>query len=363
MRRSTFPMIAVGVLAAQGCANHEEDLSARTSRTSGFFLVRRPTDPCTADDGATCRGFVASAVNSSTTQCADGSASPACAVTAIDLTGAGLPEGQVASLLRDITSSVDAPTVLLRGRMVVRDGASVLVADEAWQAPDAAPVRGAFHLVTAAGSSCTYLPCASVLDHRVNAALEPEAIAGVDVSALRAVDDATRDALLGEATSDAGLLVAGTQSYRADGRVLRAEQVFTRVRPERAPTQCAQELRATLDDATQRLLYPSQTDAPFRAVTTAASAQAMSDLARTMGHGEAVRTESFDAFMRPLTDATASPSDQLRAARFRTLERTLRAQLHDLTVYRVGTVDVRVFVLGVTACGEVAGLETTALER
>lgn len=368
MRRSTFPMIAVGVLAAQGCADTDDD-GARVTRTSGFFMVRRGSDPCSAAAPATCSRFVVSALNQRTTQCADGSASPACAVTSIDLTATGLAPAQAEALTASITASLDAPTVVLHGRLTSLAGHTVFVASDAWRAPTSAPVRGTFHLVSTRGSTCAYLPCASVTQERVNASLEAEAITGVDLGALSNLDVRARDNALGDAASDDGLLVAGTQAFDDAGRVLRAEQVFTRVRPSVAPGLCAQALRASLDEASARLVYPSQSDAPFRALTpdAVAAMPTPEDFADALGMTArpAVRVEPFDVFMQPLTvDASANtPSEQLRAARFRGLERVLREHLSNLTVYRVGTVDVHVYVVGLTACGELAGVETSALER
>ncbi len=367
MRRSTFPMIAAGVLAAQGCADHDE-VEERVSRHSGFFLMRRASDACLPSPGASCAGFVASSINSASTQCPDGRWSPSCDVAAIDLSALHLPSAQSAALIASITPSLSAPDVVLRGRLTTVDGHTELVALEAWRAPSIAPVRGAFHAVSTEDSSCTYLPCASVMDHRLNASLEPEPIAGVDLSGIASLDPVARDNALADAASDTGLLVAGTQSYGPNGRVLRAEQVFTRVRPSIAPGLCADALRANLDDASSRLLYPSETDAPIHAISPDAVARMPSteDFADVIGMTArpAVRAEPFEVFMQPLTSGDAStPAEQLRAARFRSLERALRAQLTDLRVYRVGTVDVKVYVVGLTACGELAGVETTALER
>ncbi len=367
MRRSTFPMIAAGVLAAQGCADHDE-VEERVSRHSGFFLVRRASDACLPAPGASCAGFVVSSVNSASTQCPDGRWAPACEVSDVDLSALHLPPAQSAALLSSISPSLSAPDVVLRGRLSTVDGRAELVALEAWRAPSIAPVRGAFHIVSTEGSSCAYLPCAAVMDQRANAALEPEPIAGVDLSGIASLEPVARDGALADAASDTGLLVAGTQSYGPNGRVLRAEQVFTRVRPSVAPGLCADALRATLDAASSRLLYPSETDAPIRALSPDAVTHmpSIDDFADVIGMTArpSVRAEPFEAFMQPLTSSDANtPSEQLRAARFRSLERALRAQLTDLRVYRVGTVDVRVYVVGLTACGELAGVETTALER
>ena len=206
------------------------------------------------------------------------------------------------------------------------------------------------------------------MDHRANAALEPEPIAGVDLDGLATLDPIARDLSLADAASDTGLLVAGTQSYGPSGRVLRAEAVFNKVRPALSQNLCAETLRGVLDDATSRLLYTSATDAPIRTIAPGAIRElpSIANIVTAVGMTApaVVRVDAFDGFIRPLT-ATESdaPSEQLRAARFRGLERTLRAQLTNLTVYRVGTVDVRILVVGVTACGEVAGVETTALER
>jgi len=41
---------------------------------------------------------------------------------------------------------------------------------------------------------------------------------------------------------------------------------------------------------------------------------------------------------------------------------TLGRELTGITVYRVGTVQIRVFILGRNRCGAVVGLETLAVE-
>ena len=116
MRRSTFPMIAVGVLAAQGCAD-QEPVEPLSTRNSGFFLVRRASDACLPSSGGTCGAYVVSAINSTSTRCADGSFAPACEVASIDVSGLGLPAAQSDALIASISPSLTSPEVVLRGHL------------------------------------------------------------------------------------------------------------------------------------------------------------------------------------------------------------------------------------------------------
>ena len=51
-----------------------------------------------------------------------------------------------------------------------------------------------------------------------------------------------------------------------------------------------------------------------------------------------------------------------KAARFGALQRLFYEQLSDLTVYRVGEVEVQVFTVGRDADGRYVGLRTTVIE-
>lgn len=357
---------AMATLAITGCMGAEDE--GAEGRVSGVFLVRRDVNAC-AEGAPACERYLASAVNGTSTRCADGVMRAACELHTIDLNALGLSVGEARSLLASVSPSLDAPTVAVRGRIVADANGPRLVASDAWRAPFAMPVRGTFVEVSTAGSTCAYLPCPSFSERRVNAETEPVAVSGVDVSALTRMDASVRDAVLAAAASDTGVLVAGTLSAR-DGAtpVVRAEQVFLRVQPASTTTVCGASLEQCLTEASSRLLYSSATDAPYAPVSRAdATALRSPDALRATFQAPAdapVRAESLDAFLqRAGADAaSAQPAAQMYGARLRVLGRVLRAQLRDITVFHVGEGETRVLILGTTACGGLAGIETRAME-
>ena len=195
------------------------------------------------------------------------------------------------------------------------------------------------------------------------------AVSGVDVSAITRMDASVRDVVLASAASDVGVLVAGTLSAREGAApVVRAEQVFLRVQPAAPSSVCGAPLAQALTEASSRLVYSSVTDAPYAPVSRAdASALSSTEALRAAFQAPAtapVRTESLDAFLQRAgaNVAETQPAAQMYGARLRVLGRVLRAQLHNVTVFHVGAGDTRVLILGATACGELAGVETRAME-
>jgi superfamily I DNA/RNA helicase len=108
-------------------------------------------------------------------------------------------------------------------------------------------------------------------------------------------------------------------------------------------------------------------DAPFTWFTRDAWRAIPSDatLRRAVGAAADAPVEriTLDYLLRNAVQNYDGTLDQEhRAARFRQLSRTLQRELTNITVVRVGTVQIRVFILGVTRCGTVAGLETLSIE-
>jgi hypothetical protein len=57
-----------------------------------------------------------------------------------------------------------------------------------------------------------------------------------------------------------------------------------------------------------------------------------------------------------------TPEERATAARHRKLRSLLEANLQGITVLKVGRIEVEVYFVGRTRCGDVAGLRTTAIE-
>ena len=122
-----------------------------------------------------------------------------------------------------------------------------------------------------------------------------------------------------------------------------------------------QELLAALKNASKGLLYPSETDAPFEPFSWG---KADGDLtpekvARLAGAsaGATVEEQSLADFFK---DLTADGAEHAEA--FRKLQQAIGERLSGARVFRVGRVNIDVYIVGRTADGEWAGLKTQSVE-
>jgi hypothetical protein len=125
---------------------------------------------------------------------------------------------------------------------------------------------------------------------------------------------------------------------------------------------CGDELRQLLEVAADGLFFPSESDYPFIVVLAAddGAGPIPAEVARgfdpvAAGEGE---VRDFGA----LFDRLGAFDDPQIAARYDNLRRALEANLTDLAVYRFNEIEVRVLILGRTACGEIAGVTTVSIE-
>jgi nuclease A inhibitor-like protein len=128
-------------------------------------------------------------------------------------------------------------------------------------------------------------------------------------------------------------------------------------------------LLATLGKATFGLLFPSESDAPLTPYTfagpkgaepTPASLLAAEHLPSDTPVETITVADLFDPFAEAGDDAT--DEDKAEAARYRDLVDLLSEKLTDLRVYRVGKVDIDVYILGKDASGAWLGLKTHVVE-
>jgi hypothetical protein len=364
--------LALLPLAFAACVGSPESLDGSgsvtedvTVRADGYFTLARDMRRCASP---MCAGYFVTPLNASAVRCVDGTVAPRCYVASLDLAGLRLPAAQRDAVAGEFGSHV------FYGRIAAASGHAYgkFAATEAWRSATGALPTQSLSRVSTTGTSCTFLPCDRLAMKRANSSAAALPIVGVDVASLRLAAE-LRDDVLGAATRDAGVLVAGVRSTMPGNpsteRVpfLRASQAFLRVTPADVPRHCGAALQTTLATATERLLYTSETDAPFtwfardvwRAVPTdAALRQALGVPADTL-----VERVTLERALRSGTENYDATLDgEHRAARFRQLSRALQRELTGVTVYRVGTIQIRVFILGVTRCGTVAGLETLAVE-
>lgn len=127
-------------------------------------------------------------------------------------------------------------------------------------------------------------------------------------------------------------------------------------------------LRAELEAASRGLLYLSEGEAPFEYVElvgATAADLAPARFAELVGAAAEtpVEEQSLDRFLRGHLDA-ADPADPVareQQGSFGALRALLQARLAGVRVLRIGAVQIRCYVVGVSD-GRVAGLATTAIE-
>jgi hypothetical protein len=110
----------------------------------------------------------------------------------------------------------------------------------------------------------------------------------------------------------------------------------------------------TLTAASNGLLYPSETDAPFEAFAWAKATNTASVVSRMAGLPKAVKCiqQSLDDFFGDLSEEKE----------FQALRGAIEKTLSDVKVYRCGSIKVTYFVVGTAADGRLAGFKTTAVE-
>ncbi len=125
----------------------------------------------------------------------------------------------------------------------------------------------------------------------------------------------------------------------------------------------------TLGQATSGLLFPSESDAaltPYRFPGTK-GAEPTPEALLSVEHlpsDTPVETITVADLFDPFQHAAegASKEDQVEAERYHALVELLTRELKSLRVYRVGKVDIDVYVLGQDASGDWLGLKTHVVE-
>ena len=130
-------------------------------------------------------------------------------------------------------------------------------------------------------------------------------------------------------------------------------------------------VRRRLEAAAESLVYSSEGDHPFHYLELGVGADrwppspaAFAEMVAA-GRGEQVEEIELHEFLArhvERVDPLDSAAQALRP-RYDALRHTLRTELEDLRVFRVGQIRVRCYALGIDpATGRVIGLETLAIE-
>lgn len=129
------------------------------------------------------------------------------------------------------------------------------------------------------------------------------------------------------------------------------------------------EFLSALGAAASGLLFPSESDyplTPYRWVGVKDTGPSPEALLLSEGRpaDTKVETRTVHEIFDPLLQAEegSSEEDQAVAARYRALVQLLEHHLQHLRVYRVGKIDIDVYILGQHASGEWLGLKTRVIE-
>ncbi|HZG44383.1 MAG TPA: nuclease A inhibitor family protein [Longimicrobium sp.] len=129
------------------------------------------------------------------------------------------------------------------------------------------------------------------------------------------------------------------------------------------------ELKRELEAASAGLTYGSEADRPFSFFFLEGAGDeppGVEAFARLLGEppGSPAEERSLDRFFSGHTE-TSDPHDvqtQRIRPRYEALRELLRIRLRGATVYRLGRIEIRCYVVGGDGKGNLAGLETVAVE-
>ncbi|MEG4249380.1 nuclease A inhibitor family protein [Microcoleus sp.] len=126
-------------------------------------------------------------------------------------------------------------------------------------------------------------------------------------------------------------------------------------------------ITAQLNQASEGLLFLSESDAPFEVINWPAQGElTQAKLLQLTNHppDAPVEMRTVDEFFAIATQEEDWHDEEERetAKRFQNLVSTLKQNLSQLQVYRVGSIEIDVYIVGVTQNGEWAGLSTQVVE-
>ncbi|MEG5175417.1 nuclease A inhibitor family protein [Microcoleus sp. B3-D7] len=122
-----------------------------------------------------------------------------------------------------------------------------------------------------------------------------------------------------------------------------------------------------LKQASEGLLFLSETDSPFEVVTWPAQGELTpTKLLQLTNHppNASVEIVSVDEFFNTPTaeEDWHDQEERETAERFQNLVSILKQNLSQLQIYRVGSIEIDVYIIGVTDGGGLAGLSTKLVE-
>jgi hypothetical protein len=142
--------------------------------------------------------------------------------------------------------------------------------------------------------------------------------------------------------------------------------------PKSAPSKSASTIKGeeaveSLRRLSQGLFFPSETDAPIEPFfwpNENAEALSVEVVAKHLGENPtAIKTQSLTAFFKPLVTDQAwhNEAEKVEVKRFEALRDAVKSNLSNAKVFRVGKVEIAVYIVGNVADG-LAGLKTDIVE-
>lgn len=129
-----------------------------------------------------------------------------------------------------------------------------------------------------------------------------------------------------------------------------------------------EQILSELARAAEGLWYMSESDYPLEPVRLEGADGPRPERLRELacaGADARVETRSLEEFFRPAAAARlprAGADEPARAASFEGVVRTLSENLRDIRVYRIGEINIPVYVLGRSSSGNWLGLSTRVVE-
>ncbi|BAZ33980.1 nuclease A inhibitor family protein (plasmid) [Cylindrospermum sp. NIES-4074] len=126
------------------------------------------------------------------------------------------------------------------------------------------------------------------------------------------------------------------------------------------------EIVEKLKEASTGLLMMSETDSPFEIVQWSGAAPATSEkiLQLTGAQDLPIEVVELDYFFRNCAFEKEWHNDQQKeeVKKYQTLVQTLKNNLSDINVYRVGQINIDAYIVGQTKDGDLAGVVTKLVE-
>lgn len=119
-----------------------------------------------------------------------------------------------------------------------------------------------------------------------------------------------------------------------------------------------------LAQATEGLLWLSESDYPFETVYLENIDNIKTKLLQLTNNNSETKIEirEIDRFFHRVTQDNYDKDKLEESRRYQTLVKLLKTHLQDVKVYRIGECEIKVYILGKTKSGAVAGLSTIVIE-